>query len=140
MTNIRKDTDSLGVVEVPADKLWGAQTQRSLEHFSIGTDVMPREMITADAIVKKAAATANHASKRLNEAVQIDRADVRRNPRRPASRYVPVACVDDGQRPTVQYACERSDLQPRLPARGHTTRQQDTGAPQRSREYGAVVE
>ena len=67
MTNIRKETDSLGVVEVPADKLWGAQMQRSLEHFSIGTDVMPREMITADAVLKKAAATANHASKRLND-------------------------------------------------------------------------
>src|SRR6516225_6445202 len=35
MTDMRKETDSLGVVEVPADKLWGAQTQRSLEHFSI---------------------------------------------------------------------------------------------------------
>jgi fumarate hydratase, class II len=67
MTNIRTETDSLGVVEVPADKLWGAQMQRSLEHFSIGTDVMPREMITADAVLKKAAATANHASKRLND-------------------------------------------------------------------------
>ncbi len=42
---IRKETDSLGVVEVPADKLWGAQTQRSLEHFSIGKDLIPREMI-----------------------------------------------------------------------------------------------
>jgi fumarate hydratase, class II len=36
MPDIRKATDSLGVVEVPADKLWGAQTQRSLQHFSIG--------------------------------------------------------------------------------------------------------
>ena len=67
MTNIRKETDSLGVVEVPADVLWGAQTQRSLEHFSIGKDVMPREMITAYAILKKAAATANHVSKRLDD-------------------------------------------------------------------------
>ena len=49
-----------GVVHVPADKLWGAQTQRSLEHFSIGKDLMPREMITAYAILKKAAANANH--------------------------------------------------------------------------------
>jgi len=47
MTSMRKETDSLGVVEVPADKLWGAQTQRSLEHFSIGKDLIPREMITA---------------------------------------------------------------------------------------------
>jgi fumarate hydratase class II len=45
MTDMRKETDSLGVVEVPADKLWGAQTQRSLEHFSIGKDLIPREMI-----------------------------------------------------------------------------------------------
>jgi fumarate hydratase class II len=63
----RQETDSLGTVEVPADKLWGAQTQRSLEHFSIGTDLIPREMITAYATLKKAAATANHASKRLED-------------------------------------------------------------------------
>ena len=56
MAGFRTETDSLGDVEVPADKLWGAQTQRSLEHFSIGKDLMPREMITAYAILKKAAA------------------------------------------------------------------------------------
>src|SRR6266571_1710485 len=67
MTDIRKETDSLGVVEVPADKLWGAQTQRSLEHFSSGSDLIPREMITAYATLKKAAATANHAGKQLDE-------------------------------------------------------------------------
>src|SRR5262249_44296638 len=67
MTDVRQETDSLGVVEVPADKLWGAQTQRSLEHFSIGADLIPREMITAYAILKKAAARANHASKRLDD-------------------------------------------------------------------------
>ena len=46
MVDMRKEDDSLGVVEVPADKLWGAQTQRSLQHFSIGRDLIPREMIT----------------------------------------------------------------------------------------------
>src|SRR6267154_2513167 len=66
MTDIRKETDSLGVVDVPGDKLWGAQTQRSLEHFSIGKDLMPREMISAYAILKKAAANANYAGKRLD--------------------------------------------------------------------------
>ena len=66
MTEFRKETDSLGEVRVPADKLWGAQTQRSLEHFSIGKDLMPREMITAYAILKKAAANANFAGKRLD--------------------------------------------------------------------------
>src|SRR6202142_2685556 len=67
MTEIRKETDSLGEVDVPADKLWGAQTQRSLEHFSIGKDLIPREMITGYATLKKAAANANHASKRLDQ-------------------------------------------------------------------------
>jgi fumarate hydratase class II len=67
MTDIRKETDSLGEVNVPADKLWGAQTQRSLEHFSIGKDLIPREMITAYATLKKAAANANYASKRLDQ-------------------------------------------------------------------------
>jgi fumarate hydratase, class II len=66
MTGIRKETDSLGVVEVPGDKLWGAQTQRSLEHFSIGKDLMPREMISAYAILKKSAANANYDGGRLD--------------------------------------------------------------------------
>src|ERR1700742_3769959 len=67
MNDVRKESESLGVVEVAADKLWGAQTQRSLEHFSIGKDLIPREMITGYAILKKAAATANHADKRLDD-------------------------------------------------------------------------
>jgi fumarate hydratase class II len=65
--SVRTETDSLGEVKVAADKLWGAQTQRSLEHFSIGHDLIPREMITAYAVLKKAAAHANHAGKRLQD-------------------------------------------------------------------------
>jgi fumarate hydratase class II len=61
----RVETDSLGPVSVPTDKLWGAQTQRSLEHFSIGSDLIPRELIGAYALLKKAAAIANHAGGRL---------------------------------------------------------------------------
>ncbi len=64
--DVRKETDSLGEVDVPASKLWGAQTQRSLEHFSIGTDLIPREMISSYAVLKKAAAIVNHAAKRLD--------------------------------------------------------------------------
>jgi fumarate hydratase class II len=63
----REETDSLGEVNVPSDKLWGAQTQRSLEHFSIGQDLIPREMIAAYATLKKAAANANHAGGQLEE-------------------------------------------------------------------------
>jgi fumarate hydratase class II len=66
MNDARVETDSLGDVAVPSDKLWGAQTQRSLEHFSIGRDLMPREMITAYAVLKKAAANANHDGGRLD--------------------------------------------------------------------------
>jgi fumarate hydratase class II len=66
-TAMRTETDSLGAVQVPADKLWGAQTQRSLQHFSIGKDLMPREMIGAYAILKKGAAIANHKSGRLKD-------------------------------------------------------------------------
>ncbi|MGA3002156.1 MAG: class II fumarate hydratase [Acetobacteraceae bacterium] len=64
---MRTETDSLGEIEVPADKLWGAQTQRSLAYFSIGSDLMPREMITAYATLKKAAAIANHDGGRLDD-------------------------------------------------------------------------
>jgi len=72
MTDTRVESDSLGHVPVAADKLWGAQTQRSLEHFSIGRDLMPREMISAYAILKRAAAVANHTGGRLdNSAVQL---------------------------------------------------------------------
>jgi len=69
MENVRIESDSLGEVHVPGEKLWGAQTQRSLEHFSIGHDLIPREMISAYAILKKAAANANHAGKRLDDNV-----------------------------------------------------------------------
>ena len=59
--NYRTERDSMGEVLVPEDRLWGAQTQRSLENFKIGapSDVMPREIITAFGILKKAAAIAN---------------------------------------------------------------------------------
>src|SRR5580693_6380278 len=65
--SVRKETDSLGEVDVPSTKLWGAQTQRSLEHFSIGQDLIPHEMIAAYATLKKAAANANHAGGRLDD-------------------------------------------------------------------------
>ena len=65
MSDFRIETDSLGEVRAPAQALWGAQTQRSLDHFSIGSELMPREMISAYAILKKAAAFANHAGGRL---------------------------------------------------------------------------
>jgi fumarate hydratase class II len=57
--NTRIETDSMGEIEVPADKYWGAQTERSLHHFNIGKDIMPREVTHAFGILKKAAAMTN---------------------------------------------------------------------------------
>ncbi|MCS7177173.1 MAG: class II fumarate hydratase [Candidatus Kapabacteria bacterium] len=59
MAGVRVETDTMGPIEVPADKYWGAQTARSLIHFAIGTERMPRELIRALGIVKKAAALVN---------------------------------------------------------------------------------
>jgi fumarate hydratase class II len=67
MTSTRIERDSLGPVNISANKLWGAQTQRSLEHFGIGDDLIPREMIPAYASVKRAAALVNHQAGRLGD-------------------------------------------------------------------------
>ena len=64
-TGVRRETDSMGSIDVPADRYWGAQTQRSLEHFSIGDDRMPKRVYRAYGIVKKAAALVNAAAGRL---------------------------------------------------------------------------
>ena len=64
-TGERKEFDSLGTVEVPADHYWGAQTQRSLEHFNIGNDRMPKEVYHAYGYVKKAAAIVNTRAGRM---------------------------------------------------------------------------
>ena len=66
-TKTRIETDSMGEIEVASDRYWGAQTQRSLHHFNIGNDVMPREMIRALGILKKAAALVNRDLGKLPE-------------------------------------------------------------------------
>jgi fumarate hydratase class II len=64
-TGLRHETDSMGGIDVPADRYWGAQTQRSLVHFSIGDDHMPKAVYHAYGYVKKAAALVNAAAGRL---------------------------------------------------------------------------
>ena len=66
-TKTRVETDSMGEVEVPVRAYWGAQTHRSLKHFNIGFDVMPREVIRALGILKKAAAIVNRDLGKLDE-------------------------------------------------------------------------
>ena len=67
MTASRQEKDTFGLIEVPADKLWGAQTQRSLQNFDISGEKQPKEIIRALAQVKKASATVNHALGLLDE-------------------------------------------------------------------------
>jgi fumarate hydratase class II len=64
----RIEKDTMGEIQVPADTLWGAQTQRSIQNFAIGTEKMPPELIHAFAILKKAAALVNHALGKLDNA------------------------------------------------------------------------
>jgi len=68
--DFRIETDSIGEVQVPADKLWGAQTQRSLEYFSIGDELIPKEMIESYAILKKSTAIVNNRDGRLKFELQ----------------------------------------------------------------------
>ena len=78
MTNFRIETDTMGQVEVPADKLWGAQTQRSRENFKIGTERMPLPLVRAFGIQKKASAQANMALGELDAKIGqaiVDAAD-----------------------------------------------------------------
>jgi fumarate hydratase class II len=65
-TTTRTETDSMGEMQVPSDRYWGAQTQRSLRYFDIGDDTMPRELIRAFGILKKAAARTNHMLQKLS--------------------------------------------------------------------------
>src|SRR5438309_9255648 len=66
MTATRVETDSFGPIEVPADRYWGAQTQRSIENFRIGTERIPRPLIRALGIVKRASAEVNHSLKLID--------------------------------------------------------------------------
>ncbi|QCJ41653.1 class II fumarate hydratase [Bacillus sp. S3] len=68
MENVRIEKDTLGEVQVPADKFWGAQTQRSKENFKIGTEKMPLELVYGLAYIKKAAAAVNFQLGKLSEA------------------------------------------------------------------------
>lgn len=66
-TGTRQETDSMGAIDVPAEHYWGAQTQRSLIHFSIGNDHMPKEVYHAYGYVKKAAAIVNAEASKLSQ-------------------------------------------------------------------------
>ena len=60
MTNVRIESDTMGTIEVPAARYWGAQTERSLHHFAISHETMPPALIRAFGILKLASARVNH--------------------------------------------------------------------------------
>lgn len=68
--NYRIEKDTLGEIKVPADRLWGAQTQRSKENFPIGSEKMPLEVIQAFAVLKKSAAISNYKLGKLSQEKQ----------------------------------------------------------------------
>ena len=118
-TGTRREFDSMGEVEVPADRYWGSQTQRSLQHFSIGDDRMPKAVYHAYGFVKKACALVNHAAGRLpawkkDAIVRAADETIARQVGRPLS---PV-CLADRLRHPEQHECQRGDLQPRDPVAG----------------------
>ena len=67
MTDTRMESDSMGEIEVPADRYWGAQTQRSLHHFDIGTETMPKPLIRAFGVLKGASASVNRDLGKLDD-------------------------------------------------------------------------
>lgn len=67
MTNVRIESDTMGTIEVPADRYWGAQTERSLHHFAIGDQTMPVALLRAFGVLKLASAQVNHALGKLDE-------------------------------------------------------------------------
>ncbi len=86
----RTERDTMGPVEVPADRYWGAQTQRSLQHFRIGGERFPREMIRAFGILKKACALVNRDLGLLpGDKARAIVAGRRRGDRGPARRPLP---------------------------------------------------
>jgi fumarate hydratase class II len=76
MTDVRVESDSMGTIDVPADHYWGAQTERSLHHFAIGTETMPPAVITAFGVLKLASAKVNNDLGKLDDekATLIERA------------------------------------------------------------------
>src|SRR6266404_5439797 len=115
-TGQRHETDSMGGIDVPADRYWGAQTQRSLVHFSIGDDHMPKRVYHAYGYVKKAAALVNEAAGRLPQ------------------------WKADAVAHAVEHERQRSAVEPCRPTARRQDRQQVSSAPKRRRQYGPVVE
>ena len=122
VTDTRIESDSMGEIEVPADRYWGAQTQRSLHHFDIGTETMPKPLIRAFGILKGAVGLGEPRPRQARRrAGRPHRAGGGRGRQGRPRRPVPVAHLADGQRHPDQHERQRGHLQPghRAERRGH---------------------
>ena len=111
---MRVETDTFGPIEVPADRYWGAQTQRSLQNFRIGSETMPAPLVRALGIVKRAAAKVNREQGVLEP--RLADADHARRPggdRRQARRALPAGGLADRLRHPEQHERQRGDREPR---------------------------
>ena len=141
MAKARTETDTFGPIEVPADRYWGAQTQRSLENFRIGTERMPR---AADPRARRGQARRGRGQPRARPARCQAHARHRRGgaggDRRQARRSFPAGGLADRLRHPDQHERQRSDRQPRQRDARRQARRESAGPSQRSRQHEPVVE
>ena len=139
-TGMRRETDSMGEIEVPADRYWGAQTQRSLVHFSIGDDRMPKRVYHAYGYVKKAAALVNAVAGRLpqwkTDAI-VHAADEAIAGK--LDDHFPLYVWQTGSGTQSNMNVNEVLFEPGNPTARRQDRQQRAGAPERRRQYGSVV-
>ena len=141
MAGTRIERDSMGAVSVPAERYWGAQTERSRENFRIGGERMPLPLIRALALQKKAAALANIALGAARPPAR--RGDRRRGAagdRRQARRRVPARRVADRIGHADQHEHERGDRQPRQRGARRQARRPGPRSSQRSRQSRPILE
>ena len=140
-TGTRHETDSMGGIDVPADRYWGAQTQRSLVHFSIGDDRMPHAVYHAYGYVKKAAAIVNGQAGRLPQwkadliahvADEVIAGDL--------DDSFPLYVWQTGSGTQSNMNVNEVISNRAIQLVGGDAGQQDTGAPQRSRQHGPILQ
>ncbi len=141
MAQTRTETDSFGPLEVPADKYWGAQTQRSIMNFPIGWEKQPVAIVRALGVIKKACAQANMATGKLDATLgNAIIAGRRRSDRGQVRRQFPAGGLADRIGHPIEHERERGDRQPRHRNSGRRDRIKRPGAPQRSLQHGPVLE
>ena len=142
MSHTRKETDTFGPIEVPADRYWGAQAQRSLGNFKIGWEKQPQPIVRALGIVKRAAAEANMALGRLDpklgEAIVAGRR--RRSSKASSTTHFPLVVWQTGSGTQSNMNANEVISNRAIEMLGGELGSQEAGPPQRPRQYEPVVE